>query len=90
MVSVSVVDAEERALRSTPERVQKIESVADDLDAERAGVLREVGGSTMLSCWSAPTRKRAWRRCGVVSSASPCSHAGGPDRGRLVRWGEHW
>ncbi len=39
---MSVIEVEERAARSALERVQKIESVAEDLDAERAGVLREV------------------------------------------------
>lgn len=39
---MSVIDAEEHAVRSMLERVQKLEAVADGLDAELAGVLREV------------------------------------------------
>ena len=39
---MSVIDAEERAVRSVLERVQKLEAVADDIGAEQAGMLHEV------------------------------------------------
>ena len=80
MVSVSVIDVEERAARSALERVQKIESVADDLEAERAAVLREV----VAMEWDAvaPVRPRvagailglsektvrAWLRAGLLTA----------------------
>lgn len=55
-MSISVIDVEESAARSMLERVQKIESVADGLDAERAGVLREVVGMEWDA--AAPVRPR--------------------------------
>lgn len=77
---MSVIEVEERAARSALERVQKIESVADDLDTERAAVLREV----VAMEWDAvaPVRPRvagailgmsektvrAWLRAGLLTA----------------------
>lgn len=77
---MSVIDVEERAARSALERVQKIESVADTLGAEQAGVLREV----VAMEWDAvaPVRPRvagailglsektvrAWLRAGLLTA----------------------
>lgn len=78
---MAVIDAEERAVRSVLERVQKLEAVADDIDAEQAGVLREVVAMEWDA--AAPVRPRvaasilglsektvrAWERAGLLTVA---------------------